>query len=124
MGLQRFSTTWVSENGVRAVTVVGEIDISTAPELDEQLCEARTDDPFSVVVSLAQCTYCDSSGLSVLLRHARQTPNFVIVSPEGTDVRRLLRIAGIEETLCVVGDLGRGACCPDPHVPLGGGTTP
>jgi anti-sigma B factor antagonist len=105
MGLQRLSMSWVSENGVREMTVVGDIDISTVPEFDEQLCEARSDDPFSLVVSLAQCTYCDSTGLSVLMRHARQTPNFIVVSPEGTDVRRLLRVAGVEKTLGVVDDL-------------------
>jgi anti-sigma B factor antagonist len=105
MGLQRLSVSWNSERSVRKIIVIGEIDISTVPQLEEQLCEARTDDPFSVVVSLAQCTYCDSTGLSVLLRHARQTPNFVVVSPEGSDVRRLLRLAGVEDALSVVDDL-------------------
>ncbi|MGA3037160.1 MAG: STAS domain-containing protein [Vulcanimicrobiaceae bacterium] len=107
MGLQRLSTSWVCENGVRELTIVGDIDISTVPEFDEQLCEVRRDDPFSLIVSLAQCTYCDSTGLSVLLRHARQTPNFIVVSPEGTDVRRLLRVAGVEKALGVVDDLSK-----------------
>ncbi len=103
--MQRLSVSWTSERSVRKIIVIGEIDISTVPHLEEQLCEARTDDPFSVVVSLERCTYCDSSGLSTLLRHARQTPNFVVVSPEGSDVRRLLRLAGVEKALGVVNDL-------------------
>jgi anti-sigma B factor antagonist len=90
---------------VPLVAIGGELDIATAPRLDEALCEARSNEPFSVIVSLVECSYCDSSGLTVLLRHAKETPIFVLVAPKGSNVRRFLRIAGAEEHLAVVDTL-------------------
>lgn len=82
--------------------VAGEIDISTAPQLDKVLCEATMQDPFSLILSLGECGYCDSSGLSVILRHARRTPHFLVVAPEGSDIRRLLRVSRVDELVQVV----------------------
>ena len=93
------------EDDVPHVSVAGEIDISTAPQLDEVLCEARTQDPFSLILSLAECAYCDSIGLSVILRHARHTPHLIVVSPEGSDIRRLLRVSRVDELVQVVSSL-------------------
>lgn len=86
-------------------TVVGEIDLSTAPQLDEVLCEASTQDPFSLILSLDRCTYCDSSGLSVILRHARRTPHFLVVAPDDSDIRRLLQVSRVEALVHVVPSL-------------------
>ena len=93
---------WVSRRGVPYIMVDGEVDISTAPLLDAVLCEARTNDPFSLIVSLEKCMYCDSKGLSVLLRHARETPQFIVVSVNGTQVRGLLRASGVDAMFEVV----------------------
>lgn len=95
---------WVRTDGVPYVMADGEITIATAPLLDEMLCEARADDPFAVVVSLEKCTYCDSTGLGVLLRHAKQTPHLVVVCPWNSVVRRFLRITRADEIFSVVGD--------------------
>lgn len=100
---ERTVVSWVAgENGVPLVTVAGEIDIATAPQLDRALFEACMQASSSVVVSLEQCTYCDSSGLSVLLRHARRMAHFIVVSPEESDVRRLLRISQLDRLFEVV----------------------
>lgn len=88
----RMTASWVPGDGIPHVAVVGDLDTSTAPKLDEALCEARTGDPESVIVSLEECTFCDSSGLSVLLRHARQTPRLVVVLPETSFVRRIVQL--------------------------------
>ena len=99
----RLVASWeYSEDDIPHVSAEGEIDITTAPQLDEILCEARAQDPFSLILSLEQCTYCDSIGLSVILRHARGTPNLVVVSPDGSDIRRLLRVSHVDELLHVV----------------------
>lgn len=99
-----FSASWVVCDGIPVVTVVGEVDITTAPQLDATLCDVRDTDPFSVILSLESCTYLDSSGISVLLRHSRRTPNFVVVSPGGSNVRRVLRVSGIDGAFDVVED--------------------
>ena len=94
--------TWVQDDGVPRVIVEGEVNISTRPLLDKALCEARTQEPFSLIVSLEKCTYCDSAGLAVLMRHGRQVPHFIVISPENTAVRRLLRITRLDQMFEVV----------------------
>lgn len=93
---------------VPILAVAGDLDIYSAPKLDEAMCEARSNEPFSLIVSLERCGYCDSTGLSVLLRHAHATPIFVVVAPFGTNMRRFLNIAGVEEFFGVVDDLNQG----------------
>ena len=104
--------TWVSDNGIPRITVEGEVNISTRPLLDKVLCEARTQEPFSLIVSLEKCTYCDSAGLAVLMRHGRQVPHFIVISPEDTAVRRLLRITRLDQVFDVVqnGEIARARC--------------
>ena len=93
---------WVSNEGVPEIIVEGEVNISTRPLLDKVLCEARTQEPFAMIVSLEKCTYCDSAGLAVLMRHARQVPHFIVISPAESALRRLLRITRLDEMFEVV----------------------
>ena len=108
MGSDGLFTTVQFYDDVPVVTVFGDIDIASAPRLDEVVCEARSNDPFSIIISLECCDYCDSTGLSVLLRHAHATPIFVVIAPQGTNIRRFLTIAGIEEHFGVVDSLAEG----------------
>jgi anti-anti-sigma factor len=93
---------WVCNDGVPYVTAEGELTAATAPLLDEALFEARSYDPFSIVLRLENCMFCDSKGLGVILRHAKPTPQFVIVSPPNSVVRRFLRITRADERFEVV----------------------
>jgi anti-anti-sigma factor len=102
---QELVASWIREDGIPYVSAEGELTIATAPLLDKELFEARSDDPFTVVLRLERCTYCDSAGLAIILRHARQTPHFVVVSPLNSPVRRLLRITRADEQLDVVTDI-------------------
>jgi anti-anti-sigma factor len=102
---QELVASWVSIEGIPYVTAEGELTIATAPLFDEALCEARNDDPFTVVVSLEKCAYCDSTGLGVLLRHAKQTPHFVVVSSWNSVVRRFLHVTRADAMFDVVADL-------------------
>jgi anti-sigma B factor antagonist len=74
------------------VTVRGEIDVASAPELRTHLHELCTDDARSVTVDLREVTFLDSSALGVLvgaLRRCRENETefrLVITSP------RLLKI--------------------------------
>jgi anti-sigma B factor antagonist len=51
--------------------VEGELDISTAPWLDRALAEAKAGDARSIVLDLGRLDFIDSSGLCVLMLHAR-----------------------------------------------------
>jgi hypothetical protein len=43
--------------------------------------------------------------LSVILRHARRTPHFLVVSPYHSDIHRLLRVSRVDELVQVVPNL-------------------
>ncbi len=59
--------------GVAELRVHGDVDLGGGKRLEREL-EALMADGRSVLVNLEGCTFLDSSGLSALLRTARQTP--------------------------------------------------
>lgn len=88
----------------RAVTRViprGELDVSTAPELEgwlEDLRRERAD----VVVELCELTFIDSAGIRVLLRArelARRSRTRLRFEPGGREVMRALELTGVTEAL-------------------------
>lgn len=61
--------------GVAIVSVIGELDISTAPKLRQQLIQAIADLGPSpkIVLDLAGTDYLDSTGLGVILGGVKRT---------------------------------------------------
>jgi anti-sigma B factor antagonist len=101
-----FSISTSDSDGRAVVTVRGELDLATAPELETALLE-RLDAGDDVVLDLRELEFMDSSGLRVLVTaHARAAdggPRFAIVRPlAGSEVAKILDIAGIEQQLDVV----------------------
>ena len=88
--------------GIPQLKVAGEIDLASAPRLDEMLSVARERSPGSLIVSLQRCDYCDSTGLSVLIRHAKEVQNFCLVVPPESHLRKIFRLTNLEEPLGVV----------------------
>jgi anti-anti-sigma factor len=92
------------ERGGRAVVVPrGELDLATAPRLDE-VVHAHLGAGHDVVVDLRELDFMDSTGLRVLVAaHARARTDgtrFAITRPkEGGAVARILTIAGIDTEL-------------------------
>jgi anti-sigma B factor antagonist len=101
-----FSISTSDGDGRVVVTIRGELDLATAPELETALLE-RLDAGQEVVLDLRELQFMDSSGLRVLVTaHARAGdggPRFAIVRPlAGGEVAKILDIAGIEQQLNVV----------------------
>jgi anti-anti-sigma factor len=101
-----FSISTSDSDGRAVVTIRGELDLATAPELETALLE-RLDAGDDVVLDLRELQFMDSSGLRVLVTaHARGAdggPRFAIVRPPaGSEVAKILEIAGIEPQLNVV----------------------
>jgi anti-anti-sigma factor len=101
-----FSISTTDNDGRTVVTVRGELDLATAPELETVLLE-RLDAGQQVVLDLRELEFMDSSGLRVLVTaHARATdgdPRFAVVRPRaGSEVAKILDIAGVEQQLNVV----------------------
>lgn len=91
-----------STNGLHTVSVAGELDQGTAPELREALAEALGDPTMPVLVDLSECNFIDSTGLSLLVeakrRLSEERRRFGVCCPDA-DVRRLLELTGIDRAV-------------------------
>jgi anti-anti-sigma factor len=91
-----------SASGLRTVSVTGELDQGTAPELREALAEALGDPTMAVLVDLSDCNFIDSTGLSLLVetkrRLAEDQRRFGVCCADA-DVRRLLELTGIDQAV-------------------------
>jgi anti-sigma B factor antagonist len=90
------------------LTVAGEVDIATAPQLRSAIDEILDDGAGALWIDLCRTTFMDSSGLQVLFAsHARTEKSgrrLAIVCPPGP-VRRLLEITGSAQRLPLFDDL-------------------
>jgi anti-sigma B factor antagonist len=92
--------------GLRAVVVVGELDLFAAPELKQAIAEALTEEARDLIVDLTQTVFIDSSGLAVLMlaiRRAQRLGGRLVVIDAGGSVARTFQIAGVDQILTIVG---------------------
>lgn len=86
------------------LAVSGELDLASAPVLEEHLAEAFRSAGGAVIVDLRELEFIDSTGLSVLVKAHQQAQetgcDFGIVNG-GAQVRRLLSLTGVTERLRV-----------------------
>jgi anti-anti-sigma factor len=92
--------------GLLIVSVTGELDQSTAPELREALVASVAEPAEPILVDLNDCDFIDSTGLSLLVETKRRLEEnqtrFGVCCPDA-DVRRLLEITGIDRALGLYG---------------------
>lgn len=83
------------------VEVEGEIDIATAPLLDEKLAEAESAGTSSILLDLDGVEFMDSSGLHVLLRHVLWSDDATryAVTRGSAQVQRLFTVSGVIDRL-------------------------
>jgi anti-sigma B factor antagonist len=90
------------------LTIVGEIDMATAPEVAGAI-DAQQDGAGRVVVDLSEVTFLDSSALNVFVHSqqllAEHNVPFRIVSPADHAVRNIFEITRLTEPLSVVDSL-------------------
>lgn len=95
------------EDGIRAFTIRGELDMSTAPELERKLEPALEDPAVAIMLDLSECEFIDSTGIALIVRAWQQldkgadgerAPRLVLCS-RNLQVRRLLKITGVESSI-------------------------
>lgn len=90
--------------GVHVVALGGEIDLHTAPRLDEALFSAIDEGAHRVLVDLAATTFVDSTVLGILLRAHRRLDDaggrLVVVSNDPR-ILRTFELTGLDRTLAV-----------------------
>jgi anti-anti-sigma factor len=92
------------DDGVRVIAVRGELDLSTATELEGPLDEAISSGDASVLVDLSECEFIDSTGIALIVRAWQRLDRSadgegngrVVICSYNDQVRRVLEITGLE----------------------------
>lgn len=92
------------ENGWRLIAAAGEIDISSAPDLEQSIDRALAEGAERIALDLGKVTFMDSTGLRTLITTQRRLndPGDLAVVVGAGPVRRLLEIAGVVDILVVL----------------------
>jgi anti-sigma B factor antagonist len=97
------------------VSAVGELDIYSAPQLEERLTEAESAGQASLVVDLNQLDFIDSTGLSSLVRSSKRMEQLgvsfsLVCEPDRIEVHRVLQILGFDEVFTIHATLTEAGC--------------
>jgi anti-anti-sigma factor len=103
-----FSISAAEIEGRAHLTLRGELDLATAPEL-EQLVNERIDSSQEVIIDLRGLEFMDSSGIRVLVaahaRAGRTGTRLLVVRPAtGSAVAKIVEVAGLDGELNLLDD--------------------
>jgi anti-anti-sigma factor len=89
---------WHEDPGTLVVRITGEVDMSNASNVQEQVGEAMSADLERLTFDLGGLEFIDSSGLAVLLAAAQTVASVQLRNPSPI-VRRVIEVTGLAETL-------------------------
>ena len=86
-----------SLSGLPLLKVTGEVDHSTAPALEDSVQRALRVNGMRLFLDFTDCSYLDSSGLSVLLYAVREVrgKGWLTVIAPGPNLLRLFELVGL-----------------------------
>jgi anti-sigma B factor antagonist len=91
------------------VVMSGELDISTAQRLEDDLKRVEADRPATTVLDLQQLSFMDSTGLRLLIMadaRARAENRRLVIVRGNEMVQRVMRLTRLDERLTIVEDPG------------------
>lgn len=96
---------------MRVIAVRGELDLSTAADLEAPLEEAIASGDASVLIDLTDCEFIDSTGIALIVRAWQRLDRNadgdgsgrVVISSQNDQVRRVLEITGLELSIPIHG---------------------
>ena len=92
------------QKDLAVVTVTGDLDLVTAPQLTDEAMALVDGGANHVVIDVSGLDFCDSSGLSAFARIANRIQpggRLALVGPQPI-VRRVLEVSGLIEVFLVV----------------------
>jgi anti-sigma B factor antagonist len=104
-----FEVTIEERDGAVYVTLLGELDISTAGPLEDNLQRIEADEPRLLVIDLSRLDFMDSTGLRILIsadQRARADGRRCVLIRGNDIVQRVLRLTGLDERLDIVDEPG------------------
>lgn len=96
---QAFTVTCRRDGARSVVAIAGELDMATAPLLDRVLRRLCSPAERELEIDVAELTFCDCSGLSVLLHAARRRGRSLTLSHSSPALRRLIGLADVARAL-------------------------
>ncbi|HEX7745822.1 MAG TPA: anti-sigma factor antagonist [Micromonosporaceae bacterium] len=87
---------------VVVVSIAGELDMATAPQLQDQITDLIDRGRCRIVFDLANLSFCDSTGLSVFVRAKNgcdDSGGVVRLAAPQRGVLRILEVSGLVEVL-------------------------
>ncbi|HKZ12818.1 MAG TPA: STAS domain-containing protein [Solirubrobacterales bacterium] len=105
------------EGGVRLLEVQGELDLSTALQLEGPLEEATEAADAAVLIDLSGCQFIDSTGIALIVRAWQRVDaaagnggkGGLVLCCQNEQVRRVLEVTGLEHSLRVFETLDEAA---------------
>ena len=97
-----------TDGGVLVVAVAGELDVLSAPQLDDELTRAIASGSSPIVLDLAGVDFLDSTGLGVIIKaykSAKDAARSFSVVASSERVVKVFRITGIDKALPLFDDL-------------------
>jgi len=97
------------DDGIHVIAVRGELDLSTAPELEGALEEGIAGGADVVLVDLSECEFIDSTGIALIVRAWQRLDRAadgdgegrVVICSQNDQVRRVLEITGLELSIAI-----------------------
>lgn len=90
----------VERNGSSAtVRVVGDVDLTSAPRLDDEVTGLIEDSVNALTIALGSVSFMDSTGLRVLLKASKlleSNGGSLVLGQPSDPVRRLLEVSGLD----------------------------
>lgn len=107
MSSSPFEITIAERDGSVHVALRGELDISTAQRLEDDLRRLEAERPACLVLDLQELTFMDSTGLRLLIMadsRAREEGRRLAIVKGNDMVQRVMRLTRLDERLDLVED--------------------
>jgi anti-anti-sigma factor len=97
------------EGGIHLLEIHGELDLSTANQLEGPLEDAVASEDAAVLIDLAECQFIDSTGIALIVRAWQRVDSAagnggkggLVLCCQNEQVRRILEVTGLEHSLRV-----------------------
>lgn len=106
--MKTFDVTSQQHGDTVHVRLTGELDISTASKVEDELARVEPNRPESIVLDLRNLAFMDSTGLRLLIAadtRARSQGRKLTIVKGPEPVQRVFRITRLEERLEIVDDV-------------------
>ncbi len=98
-----FETSSTEVDGVHVIAIRGELDLSTAPSLEQPLDAAIDGGEALVLIDLSACEFIDSTGIALIVRAWQRLgdddPGRLGLCGGSQQVRRVLEISGLNQSI-------------------------